>query len=359
MINYFERRIKRLKDFLGDKEGFLITLPEEVFYLTGFTGDGAYLLVLKNVTYFITDGRYIEQAKIEVKISFSIEEIKPERRLIKILSAIIRDSGVKKLFLSKKDITLDFFEKFEKGNGENFLFIEDSDFVKKMRSTKDALEIEIIRQNLLLTELGYHYILRIIETGKREFEIASELEYFLKKQGAKRMAFETIVASGFRGALPHGGASDKLIVENEVIVLDFGVFKDGYASDFTRCYYSGKIINPKILEIHKVVKEALREAEAIIRPGIQSCEVHKKAFSIIEKNGYGDYFNHSTGHGVGLQIHELPTISSSKDTVLEVGMIFTVEPGIYLPGIGGIRLEDMVLVKPEGYEVLTHSDYEL
>lgn len=359
MINYFERRLKRIRDSLTEKQVFFISLPEEVFYLTGFTGDGAYLLILNNATYFITDGRYIEQAKIENKVAVSIEEIKPNRRLIQILATLLKDFNIGKLLLSEKDITVDFFEKLQKEMGKTPLSIEDSDFIKKMRSVKDPLEIEIIRQNLLLTELGYHYILRIIEIGKKEFEIATELEYFLKKQGAKRMAFETIVASGFRGALPHGSASDKQIMDNEVIILDFGVFKDGYASDFTRCYYSGKIIDLKIKEIHKVVKEALKEAEAFIKPGVFAREVHERAFSVIEKNGYGAYFNHSTGHGVGLQVHELPAISSSEDTILEEGMVFTVEPGIYIPGMGGIRLEDMVLVKPHGYEVLTQSDYDL
>jgi Xaa-Pro aminopeptidase len=223
---------------------------------------------------------------------------------------------------------------------------------------KDDYEVEVIRQNLMLTEIGYHYILRTIREGMTENEIAADLEYFLKKKGAKKPSFDTIVASGWRAALPHGVASDKKVEKGEIILLDYGIFKDGYCSDFTRCYSFDKIYVPKFEEIRKIVFEALKAAEAAVRPGAIASQVHKAAYDVIDRAGYANFFNHSPGHGVGIDIHEFPRISAAADTVLREGMVFTVEPGIYLPGEGGVRLEDMVLVTKDGVEVLTETDYE-
>jgi len=356
---YFQKRIHKVKNFLREDEAFFITLKEEIFYFTGFSGEDSYLLIKQDEVLFFTDLRFTEQIKREKKIDLEVLEISLNNKVISKIKEILKQNGIKKLYLSKKDINYSFGEMLAFSLLEDSIEIKDTDFVKKMRIKKDAYEIEIIKQNLILTEISYKLILPQIEENKAEIEIAGEIEYFLRKNGAEKMAFETIVASGERSVLPHGKASEKKIQKDEIILLDYGIKKNGYCSDFTRCFYFGKIIDEKILKIRDVVEKALKEAEKTVRAGIPAKEVHMAAWNVIDKEGFSSNFWHSTGHGIGLEIHEEPSISGRNDCILEEGMIFTIEPGIYLPGVGGIRLEDIVVVREEGAEVLTYSDYEL
>jgi Xaa-Pro aminopeptidase len=292
-------------------------------------------------------------------VEAEVVEVKAGRRLFAVLKEIITGCGIKRILISKSEISLEFSEALLKSLQPYEVTIENTSIIKDLRIRKDDYEIELIRHNLMITELGYHMILPLIKEGRKEYEIAADLEYFLKKKGAKRPSFDTIVASGERSAFPHGSATDKKIDKDGIILLDFGIFKDGYCSDFTRCYYLGKIINAKIDLIHSIVLDALKKAEGVISEGVRAFEVHEAAMGVIKEAGYGEYFTHSTGHGVGLQIHEAPAVTADSDVTLSEGMIITVEPGIYLPGTGGVRLEDMVLVKKDGCEVLTSSGYEL
>lgn len=359
MKRTIQKRIDRICGELREDEAFLVQKPEEVTYLTGFTGDDSMLFVTSKGLYFITDGRYIEQIKAEALVGLEIEETNYTRKIGQVFQGLVRKNRIKKILTAKKDISLDFYETLASCLSNDGTEFQNSDLIRKMRIVKDEFEIETIRQNLIITELGYHTILPLIEEGKTESEIAGELEFYLRKQGALKTSFDTIVASGERSAFPHGVASGKKIKKDEIVMFDFGIKKDGYCSDFTRCYYFGTIIIPKISEIHKVVYDALKLAESLVKPGIQAKEIHKAAYGLIEKAGYADNFWHSTGHGVGLEIHELPGINFTDETVLEEGMVFTVEPGIYLPGLGGIRLEDMVVVTNRGHKVLTTSDFDL
>jgi Xaa-Pro aminopeptidase len=359
MTDYRVKRLYALREILRDDEALFCNMPSDVTWLTGFTGDSSYVFLSSSSAVFITDGRYTEQWAQEGTPDYSLEEITPDRRMSSILGDLLEKHRTKNLLCVKKDISLDLFESlqpvfFRVGTG-----LSDSALVRDMRMVKNALEIEILRQNLLLTELGFQYILRLIRTGVTERELAAELEYYLRKQGADGMSFETIVASGPRSALPHGLAGSRKVEDGEIVLFDFGIRKDSYCSDFTRCAWNGKQPSGKIAEIRKIVEEAQLAAENAVKPGVRASEVHRAAWNVIDGAGYGEYFRHSTGHGVGIDIHEAPTVSTTGETLLKEGMVFTVEPGIYLPGIGGIRIEDMVVVRREGCEVLTRSSREI
>lgn len=359
MVQFHEKRLKAVQDQLRPGEALFINTPPDIFYITGFTGDDSYLFISQSGVYFITDGRYTEQAKKESKIGLQIEDIRGDKKLTMILSDLIRTNQTKTLLLEKKDIRLDLFESLNETLGGDAPVFTNSRILKDLRMIKDELEIETIRHNLMLTELGYHYIVRKLREDRTELETAAELEYYLKKRGANKTSFDTIVASGARSSLPHGAASDKRVKKGDLVMFDFGIVKNGYCSDFTRCHNFGKIILPKIKEIHGIVLDALKAAEAAVKPGVPARDIHRTAYNWIRDAGYEFMFLHSTGHGVGIEIHELPNINAASDTVLREGMIFTVEPGIYLPDIGGIRLEDMVVVRKNGCEVLTKSGYDL
>ncbi|MGC8764910.1 MAG: M24 family metallopeptidase [Brevinematia bacterium] len=358
-INYFQRRIEKLLNKIQEKEAFLIASPEEIYYFTGFTGEDSYLIIKKNEIAFFTDLRFVEQIKIEKKIELNVYELPSHNRVITFIKDNLLKDRIETLFVSKKDLKFSFGESLQLLLLENMIELKDSDYVKKMREIKDELEIEIIKQNLMLTELSYSLILPLIKEDRTEIEIAGEIESFLRKNGSESMAFSTIVASGERSVLPHGRATEKKIKRNEIILFDYGIKKNGYCSDFTRCYYFGKIISDEILKIHGVVKKALKAAEDVIKVGIPAREVHLAAWNVINREGYSSNFWHSTGHGVGLEIHEEPAISEKSETILQEGMVFAVEPGIYLPGVGGIRLEDMVVVRKDGVEILTTTEYDL
>jgi len=225
---------------------------------------------------------------------------------------------------------------------------------EKRRLLKDAAEMAAIEKAMSLLDEGFEYILSCIKPGAIEQAVAWELEAFLRLKGAAKTAFPYIVASGYRAALPHGEASAKAICHGEIITIDFGVVVDNYCSDMTRTIALG---NPgaKLKEIYKIVLEAQESALAAIKTGIPASAVDKVARDIIAAHGYGEYFGHSTGHGVGLAVHEGPTLSPKDDTVLQPGMVVTVEPGIYLPGIGGVRIEDSVAVEENRCRLLTVS----
>ncbi len=358
MENLFQQRLDRARHLLKKEECLFLINEADIYYYTAFSGDSSYLFISQDEAIFITDGRYTEQIRQEKRIDLEILEISVDHPLSGILKDLAPRLKNQSILLNKQWVNLAVYELLLKSLGPD-LSLKDDTITRDLRMVKHPLEIEIIRQNLITTELGFNLVLPSVKSGQTESELAAELEYILKKQGSQKPAFETIVASGARSALPHGVASPKKIVENEIILFDFGVFCNGYASDFTRCYYFGKIIDSKINEIQKVVKEAVWAAQEEVREGVLSSRVHQAAYDVIDKAGYASYFTHSTGHGVGLEIHEYPRISRNSDVELKAGMVFTIEPGIYLPGLGGIRLEDMVVVTRQGRDVLTTTGYDI
>ncbi|MEG0368216.1 MAG: M24 family metallopeptidase, partial [Coprobacillus sp.] len=219
--------------------------------------------------------------------------------------------------------------------------------------------IDTIKKAIEITDDAYDYILDFIKIGMSEIQIANELNKFILDQGATGMSFDTIVASGKRGSMPHGVASEKLIEENDFVTIDFGVFYNGYCSDMTRSFVVGNNPDPELVKIYNVVKEAQQLACYGIKANMSANEVDAIARNYIKEHGYGEYFNHGLGHSIGLEIHELPYVSPTSREILKTNQIVTIEPGIYIPELGGIRIEDDVLIMEDGAIQLNRSSKEL
>jgi Xaa-Pro aminopeptidase len=237
---------------------------------------------------------------------------------------------------------------------EEISLIPMPDLVSELRMVKDDEEIECIRQAAAIADQAFEQVSTMIKAGQKEKTVAIEMEYCMRRLGADGVSFETIIASGPRSAMPHARASDREMEEGDLVIVDFGAVYQKYCSDCTRTLVIGEI-NARQREIYEIVDEAKREALKTIQPGVSAYRVDEVARSIITKRGYGQYFGHSLGHGVGRSIHEEPTLSFRDETLLEPGMVVTVEPGIYIPNWGGVRLEELVLVTGHGGELLTRS----
>jgi Xaa-Pro aminopeptidase len=333
-------------------EGFLVTNLKNLNYLSGFDGEGFALIAAKGKNYLLTDSRYAEQAQKESP-DFKVLTDEPNKKdaRILVLKKILTKNKMNKLAFESRNLSHADFKKYS-GSFESVDFIPTENIVDQLRMIKDKEEIIKIKKAAQITTESLKDMFEIIEPGMRELDIASELAYTMRKKGAHKEAFETIVVSGQRSSLPHGKPSEKKIEEEELITIDMGANYQNYNSDITRTIVLGKE-NIKQKEIFSIVLEAQMAALEFLKPGVKCKEVDSVARDIIAKKGYGEYFGHGLGHGVGLDIHELPRVSSSDDTVLLPGMIVTIEPGIYLPEVGGVRIEDSVLITEEGYEILT------
>ncbi len=339
-------------------DSLLVTKLSNIRYLSGFTGTNGYLLIGQRRSWFLTDSRYKLQARAEVKSGKSgfrvcILKSKPFDEILKILTA----EGLKKLGFDGAVLTYDGYLGLKK-TLKGIKLKSVSGVVEGRREVKDLTEIEKLRRAVETAMLGFRAIERRSLSGKSENEVAGFLEGKFRESGGEGLSFETIVASGERGALPHGAPSAKIIKKGELVVIDAGLTLDGYKSDCTRTYITGRATKEQ-RKIYSVVKDAHDRAIEKVKVGVRAKDIDKVARSLINKAGYGKYFGHGTGHGVGLDIHERPTIGPTSDTILEEGMVFTVEPGIYLPGHGGVRIEDMVVVKSSGSEVLGHQARDL
>lgn len=345
--------LKKAKELLLelDLDGILISKPENRLYISNFTGSTGYVLILKDNTYFLTDFRYMEQAAKQCS-GIEVIEITKEKTLEKfIASKNITKLGIEDLF-----ITYQQYSEL-KSNLKDVELIQLGQEINKLRIIKTEEEVQSIKTAAEITDKGFEFILPLIKPGKVEEELALELEFFMRKNGAVRNSFDFIVASGVRSSLPHGKASNKVIEAGDLVTFDFGCVYNGYCSDMTRTVVVGNA-NDKQKEIYNIVLEAQQTALASVKPGLKGMDLDKISRDIITKYGYGEFFGHNLGHGVGLEVHEMPTLSPAGDIVLEPGMIITIEPGIYLPNFGGVRIEDLVLVTDTGYEVLSKSTKE-
>ncbi|MCX7695074.1 MAG: aminopeptidase P family protein [Caloramator sp.] len=350
---------KRLQQFLSkfdelNIDAALVYKDENRNYLSGFTGDDSFLFITREKSYFITDSRYTEQAQNEV-VGFEVLEYKPPiHDFIKLLAD---KHNIKRLGVEEDRMSFaDYITYKEKLEGVEIVKLEQT--IEKIRMIKDEEEIKLIETAASIADKAFEHILNYIKPGISEIEVALELEFFMKKMGASALSFPTIVASGNRSSLPHGTASEKIINEGEFITLDFGCIYKGYCSDMTRTIVLGKA-NEKQKEIYNTVLEANEAALKAVRPGISCFELDKIARDIIVERGYGERFGHGLGHGVGREVHELPYVNFRSKFNLEAGMIITDEPGIYIPGFGGVRIEELVLVTEDGYRVLSKSPKHL
>ncbi|XP_023226485.1 uncharacterized protein LOC111627148 [Centruroides sculpturatus] len=228
---------------------------------------------------------------------------------------------------------------------------------QKLRIVKTTREIKLIRRAALIALQALEKLKPHIKAGVSEKELDAKLEFFLRQGQADKSSFDAIIASGPRSALPHGRASQRVLAEGEFVTIDFGALYQGYACDITRNFHVGKVTNPELLRIEKVVREAQSQGIQAVKPGVKTSAIDKICRDYITEQGYGKYFVHSTGHGLGIDVHELPYVSnqSAQETELKPGMVITVEPGIYIPNLGGVRIEDDVLVTPGGHQVLSRS----
>ncbi|MTI84173.1 MAG: aminopeptidase P family protein [Firmicutes bacterium] len=328
-------------------DALLVSSTVNCKYLSGFTGTSATLVIDPYEAFLLTDFRYIEQAKDQCP-QFHIIEVSGEAHLS--LSRLLADRGIRKLGSESDYLTYNQFTTL-RDKLVPVKLIPVKGAVQSLRKVKDSDEISAIKQSMDILDSALNNIISQLKPGITEREIALNLEFFARKQGATGNAFDFIVASGPRSALPHGTASPRALQHGELVTIDLGVIYGGYASDMTRTFAVGQCSEKQKL-IYNIVLEALLAGMAAIRPGVEAKGVDHAARSVIESYGYGSSFGHGTGHGVGLEVHEDPRLSKKSDTVLEKGMVVTVEPGIYLPGWGGVRIEDTVVVEERGCRAL-------
>ena len=334
--------------------GLLVTHLPDVRYLCGFTGSSAALAVTRRAARLFTDGRYKTQAADEVKAAkVEIVTGAPALAAVQWLSA---QPGVDNAGFDPSQTTVAELARWKGGLASNlrrrFLAPLEEPLVETLRLVKDEDELAIIREAALLGCRLFEHILEFLRPGLREIDVAAELEHQARVLGAEGMSFETIVASGERSALPHGRATASRLPRRGFLTLDFGVILNGYCSDMTRTVHFGTP-KPKQRRSYEAVLEAQQAAVAAVGPGVSCGEVDEAARSVLRNRGLAEAFSHSTGHGVGLEIHEPPRVGAGQTNKLLPGMVVTIEPGIYLAGEFGVRIEDMVAVSRTGCEVLT------
>ncbi len=335
-------------------DAFLVTFLPHLRYLSGFSGSNGIGIVTKNAAYFVTDGRYTDQVRAEVKnwktfiTPGSLFEEARHRNLIRPGMRIGFDGNT---------LLFDQFKQLKK-MFPKVKFLPKSDTIEKIAAVKDEGEIGNIKHAVQITDMVFTEILALIKPGVTELDLAAEISYRQRKHGAEADAFETIVASGERGALPHGRATGKKIKRGELVTLDFGCIYNGYHSDLTRTVAVGKP-GAEAKKIYAIVLEAQMKAIHAASSGTKGKDLDAVARGHIRKHGYDKFFRHSLGHGLGLQIHEPPRISVLSTATLETGNVITIEPGIYVTGFGGVRIEDDVVIRNGECEVLNRSPKEL
>lgn len=337
----------------ADPPALLVTSAHSRRYLTGFTGTAGVAVITADEAFFITDFRYTEQANDQIE---GYEIIEQKTTLIEAVAQLVEDKQLTKLGFEQDAMTYAEYDRY--ANALKAELVPTSGLVEKIRLIKTEDELTIIKQACKIADDAYEHILTFIKPGMTELEVSNELEFFMRKQGATSSSFDIIVASGTRSALPHGVATEKVIESGDFVTLDFGAYYNGYVSDVTRTLAVGEP-SDKLKEIYQVVLDSQLLALEKIKPGMTGKEADAISRDYIASKGYGEAFGHSLGHGIGLEVHEGPGLSSRSDVVLEPGMVITIEPGIYLPGIGGVRIEDDALVTETGVEKLTHTSKEL
>ena len=325
-------RIKKLLENINVNQVFYLTDPADMFYYSGFTGEGA-LIIGHDERMILTDGRYKEQAENET--SFDVKTILNHLDTLKDLK--------KEIVVQKESLSYKMAEHFIK----NGIKLEDTDIdFDCLRSVKDDTEIECLKKAADISELALNKLLPHIKKGKTEKELASLLDYFVKESGGEKESFDTIFISGKNTSLPHGVPTNKQIESGDFVTIDFGTKYHGYCSDMTRTFAIEKATD-EMINVYNIVKRAQEKAENGIKEGIELRTIDDLARDIINENGFGNYFIHSTGHGVGLKIHERPNLSPKSSGKLLQNQVVTVEPGIYIPDKFGVRIENTVLVKKD------------
>ena len=338
-------------------DAMLVTNPENRRYLSNFTGSAGHLLITPKGTALIADGRYWAQAAeqcpdIEL-VKFRLED---HESLVQCSARYLAgQSGT--LGLEGRYLVVGDFQALQRDLSEGWSVLPVENTVEEIRQIKDAHELELLRKAAQTADRAFRKALESLKAGMKESDLCLELEYQMQKLGARKPAFDSIVASGPNGAFPHAGVTDREIGQHELITMDFGAYRDGYNSDITRTIWLGHL-NVRNRKIYESVLIAQQLAVEAVRPGKTCKEIDAVARQSLVDAGLGEYFSHGLGHGLGLAVHELPGVRSSSLTVLEPGMVITIEPGVYIPGETGCRIEDSVVVTETGCEKLTRSPYQ-
>jgi Xaa-Pro aminopeptidase len=344
---------------LNRLDGLLITHPPNIRYLCGFTGSAGAVVISESKSVFFTDGRYKEQASLEVQGSRVVVSRKsPVMAAGEWLAANAKKLGVKTVGIEAEHLSVAGRSRLAKTLPSDLRLREAPPLVEQARMIKDAEEIERLRAAVSLGSSLFDVLLQVIRPGIKETEIAAELEYAARRAGADAMSFETIIASGARSALPHGRASEATIPANGFVVCDFGVILAGYCSDMTRTVQVGQAV-PEMRRLYEAVRAAQQAALDTVRAGVSVGAIDRSARKMLQSKGLVKYFTHSTGHGVGLEIHEAPRLAAGQNDALQPAMVITIEPGAYIPGVGGVRIEDMIVVTEQGCQILTPTRKEL
>lgn len=348
-------RVDKLRMLMkkNDLSGFLVTNPYNLRYLTNFTGTTGLAIITLDKAFFVTDFRYTEQA---AKQAQGFEIIQNTGHIYDEVVAIAEKEALNNLAFEETFVSFAEYSLLEEITPCDLVPV--AGLIEELREVKDEAEIAIIEKACSIADLGFKHILTVIKPGMTEIEIANQLDFYMRSLGASGVSFETIVASGVRSAMPHGVASEKVIEKGDLITLDFGCYYQGYVSDMTRTFAIGEP-DSKLKDIYQIVLEAQLKVLDAAKPGLTGIQLDAIARDHIASYGYGEAFGHSTGHGIGLEIHEGPNVSFRADKQFVPGNVITDEPGIYIAGLGGVRIEDDLLITKEGNRVLTHSPKEL
>jgi Xaa-Pro aminopeptidase len=348
-----KNRIKKLQKMLPEEnlDFLLVTFLPHVRYLSGYSGTNGMILLSLKSSLFLTDFRYKGQAKEQVR---NMKVTTVERDLFSSLSDVPLLKGKRiKLGLEADHVSCQVYRRL-KSLLPDCLLVPTERIVETLTVKKDSGEIEKIRKAVRITDRAFSEILGYIKPGVKELDIAAELEYKMKRHGSSSPYFQTIVASGRRAALPHGVATGKRIKKGELVTMDFGAVLDGYTADMTRTVVVGKA-SKKQKQVYDLVLRAQKHAISKAKSGMKACDLDKAARSVIKRAGYGKYFGHGLGHGIGLLVHDNPAVNPTNQLRLEPGMVITIEPGVYIPNWGGVRIEDNILITQRGCQNLTRS----
>ena len=354
------KRLRKLRTSIAEKglDALLLSQPENLRYLSGFTGSSGWLLISGQNAILATDFRYVEQAKGE---SPDFEIIQTKQELRDWLPGLASDLGWHKLGFEANFISYDSSHKLSeaiKTKQVNLELVPTTGIVEQLRSIKEPEELGFITKAVELADAVFEQAKAIIRPGITEKETAWEIEKLLRQEGSEGMPFEIIVASGPNSALPHARPTEKIICSGEPVLIDMGARISGYCSDFSRTLFLGKA-DKTLQEIYNIVLKAQTTAIEKVESGMDASQADQLARSVVEQAGYGDAFGHGLGHGVGLAVHESPTLGPSSSDSLADGMVFTIEPGIYLVGQGGVRIEDMVVLENGKAKVLSKAKRDL
>ena len=358
-----ERRDKVIQTFETHKiDALVVSAPQNRRYLSGFTGSNGWLVLTEKESIIITDGRYWTQVTEQCP-DLSLMKFKTEEHVWLGKAAVqwLKEKGVTgKVGIEGRDIvTNDYFKLQEESKLADLEveWVPLADVVETLRQVKSPEEREAMEEAARLADRAFRKALESFKAGIRERDFCIELEYQMVKLGARKPSFDSIVASGPNAAYPHAGVTDRVINPGELVTVDFGVLLNGYCSDITRTIWVGSL-NEEAERLYTTVCEAQKRALNHVKAGRLAKDVDLQARDYIASQGFGDYFNHGLGHGIGLAVHEGPSVRQTTDTPLETGMMITVEPGVYIPGKTGCRIEDTVLVTENGFEYITRSPYQ-